>query len=268
VSDTKDTTALATTAHHSAGLAPMSFDALVSMGDKLVRTGFLPEHIKTGAQAAAIIMTGREMGMEPMRALRSLAMVKGKVTEYADSQLARFKSDGGKARWVKLDDAEAVLWLRHPNGDEHTETFTLRDAQRAGAGPMYQKHPKAMLRSRAVTAGLKSLGWEGGCGTYDPAELAEAPAPRTVVQAEPEMDVASALVEAFAAATTRHQWDEACLAVESANLSEDERVVIRESAARAKKRIKAAMEAVEARAVSAAADEMPPVGDDDDGGVL
>jgi hypothetical protein len=30
-----------------------------------------------------------------------------------------------------------------------------------------------MLRSRVITAGLKSLGWEGAVGVYDPSELNE-----------------------------------------------------------------------------------------------
>jgi hypothetical protein len=34
-----------------------------------------------------------------------------------------------------------------------------------------------MLRSRAITAGLKSIGWEGSVGIYDPDEIADAPAP-------------------------------------------------------------------------------------------
>lgn len=191
-------------------LPPMSFDQLVAMGTKLQSTGFLPEHIRTGAQAAAIIMTGRELGMGVMRSLRSLAMVKGKVTEYADSQLARFKSDGGHARFLRLDDKGATLWLRHPNGDEHEETFTIDDAKAAGltGSGMYQKHPKAMLRSRAITAGLKSIGWEGGTGTYDPSEMVEPPAPpqRTVVPVEAEWseddatEAAARFIERIAAA--------------------------------------------------------------------
>jgi hypothetical protein len=166
--------------------APLDFAGLVTMGDQLTRTGFLPPHIKTGAQVAAIVMTGRELGMTPMRALRSLVMVKGKVTEAADSMLARFKSDGGRATFRALDETQAVLWLRHPNGDEHTEVFSLADAKRAGiAGEMYSKYPKAMLRSRAITAGLKSLGWEGGSGVYDPSEL-DAPVDAADVIPEPE----------------------------------------------------------------------------------
>lgn len=156
----------------------MSFADMMQMGNELARTGFMPEHIKNGAQAAAIILAGRELGMQPMRALRSIFMVKGKITESADSQLARFKSDGGHATFKTLDESRAVLWLRHPNGDEHTETSTMDDAKRAGltSSGMYTKFAKAMLRSRAITAGLKSIGWEGGAGVYDPSEM-DAPEP-------------------------------------------------------------------------------------------
>lgn len=159
----------------------VNFGDLWHMAEQLVPTGMLPDHIKTPGAACAIILAGRELGMGPMRALRSLQLVKGKVVEGADSQLARFKSDGGRAVFVTLTDTEAELHLRHPNGDEHTERFTLQDAQKAGlvgSGSMYQKYPKAMLRSRVITAGLKSLGWEGGAGVYDPSEAAEFGAPR------------------------------------------------------------------------------------------
>jgi hypothetical protein len=168
-----------------------SFDSLVSMGDALRRTGFLPSHIKDGVSFAAIVLMGRELGMGTMAACRKLQVIKGTVTERADSQLARFKSCGGRAQFKELSEGKAVVWLRHPNGDEHVETFTMEDAKRAGlaSNDNYAKHPKAMLRSRAITAGLKSLGWEGSVGIYDPDEISDAtpePAPAVkVTQPEP-----------------------------------------------------------------------------------
>jgi hypothetical protein len=159
--------------------AEPSFESLVHMGDSLRKTGFLPSHIKDGVSFAAIVLMGRELGMGTMAACRKLQVIKGTVTERADSQLARFKSCGGRAQFKELTEARAVLVLRHPNGDEHTETFTIEDAKRAGlaSNDNYAKHPKAMLRSRAITAGLKSIGWEGSVGIYDPDEIADAPAP-------------------------------------------------------------------------------------------
>jgi len=133
-----------------------SFDSLVSMGDALRRTGFLPSHIKDGVSFAAIVLMGRELGMGTMAACRKLQVIKGTVTERADSQLARFKSCGGRAQFKELSEGKAVVWLRHPNGDEHVETFTMEAAKRAGlaSNDNSAKHPKAMLRSRAITAGL------------------------------------------------------------------------------------------------------------------
>lgn len=183
-------------------LEGVSFADLVAFGEQLVRTGFLPEHIHTGPQFAAIVMTGRELGMTPMRAARSLSMVKGKVTENADSQLARFKASGGRATFVHLDNQKAVLELVHPNGDKHTETWTAEDVKTAGlAGGMFAKYPKAMLRSRVITAGLKSVGWDGAVGTYDPDELAgiadEPRAEKVVVdEAKAKADAEKAAVEA------------------------------------------------------------------------
>ncbi|NBW12309.1 MAG: hypothetical protein EBR82_30185 [Caulobacteraceae bacterium] len=173
-------TALAASSHDEP-----SFDGLVHMGDQLRRTGFLPSHIKDGVSFAAIVLMGRELGMGTMAACRKLQVIKGTVTERADSQLARFKSCGGRAQFKELTETRAVLVLRHPNGDEHTETFTIEDAKRAGlaSNDNYAKHPKAMLRSRAITAGLKSIGWEGAVGIYDPDEVADAPTP--VVPPEP-----------------------------------------------------------------------------------
>jgi len=152
-----------------------SFGQLVAMGVSLRKTGFLPAHIKSGEDFAAIVLIGRELGMSTMAACRNLQCIKGTVTERADSQISRFKTSGGRARFEHLDDTKAVLWLRHPNGDEHTETFTMEDAKRAGlaSNENYKKHPKAMLRSRAITAGLKSIGWDGAVGLYDPDEIVD-----------------------------------------------------------------------------------------------
>lgn len=164
------------------------FAGLVSMGDQLRRTGFLPAHIKDGVSFAAIVLMGRELGMGTMAACRKLQVIKGTVTERADSQLARFKSAGGRAEFKELSETRAVLILRHPNGDQHTETFTIEDAKRAGlaSNDNYNKHPKAMLRSRAITAGLKSIGWEGAVGIYDPDEVSEPEPAREPVVVRPK----------------------------------------------------------------------------------
>lgn len=157
--------------------------ALMQLASQLVPTGFLPDHIRTPGQAVAIILSGRELGIGPMLALRSIYMVKGKIELSADLQLSLFKRDGGKAQFTELTEQRATLKLTHPNGDVHTEAFTADDAKRAGLnGDNWRKYPKAMLRSRVITAGLKSLGFEpkmSGC--YAPGEIG---GPETIVDVQ------------------------------------------------------------------------------------
>lgn len=150
-----------------------SYADLMVLAKELVGTGFLPVAIKTPAQAVAVILTGRELGLPPMQALRSICIIQGKPELAADLQLSLFKRSGGQAKWLQQTSTEAELFLKHPNGDEFTQLFTMDDARRAGlaGGVNWQKYPQAMLRSRAITAGLKSLGFEPLCGCYAPGEI-------------------------------------------------------------------------------------------------
>jgi hypothetical protein len=149
------------------------YPALMALAKELCTTGFLPVAIKTPAQAVAIILTGRELGLPPMQSLRSICIIQGKPELSADLQLSIFHRDGGRSKWLTLTATEAKLLLKHPNGDEHTEQFTMEDAKRAGlaSGQNWVKYPKAMLRSRAITAGLKSIGFEPLTGAYAPGEI-------------------------------------------------------------------------------------------------
>jgi hypothetical protein len=150
-----------------------NFGSMMDLAKTLVESGFLPRAVTKPAQAVAIILTGRELGLGPMAALRSIQMVEGKPVLAADLQLGLFKRAGGHATWKTLTATNAALVLRHPNGDEHEESFTMDDARIAGLAGKdnWKKYPKAMLRSRVITAGLKSLGFEAMAGVYDPEEM-------------------------------------------------------------------------------------------------
>lgn len=169
------------------------FASTLHLAAALVKSGFLPKAINTPEKAVAVMLAGKEMGIGPMLALRSINIIDGKPVVSADLQLARFKANGGRAMFTHLDAMHATLHLKHPNGDEHTESFTMEDAKAAGLTTKqnWRQFPKAMLRSRVITAGLKSIGYEPTCGIYDPDEADHfAPAPRpTLPDAQPTATV-------------------------------------------------------------------------------
>lgn len=162
----------------------LEFQALMKMAEMLASSGFLPRKLDTPGKVLAVILTGREMGFPPMLSTRAIRIQEktGYPIVLADALLGNFKSRGGRAQFVELTETRGVLYLRHPNGDEHTETFTIEMAKKAGLLEArgqnnepnnWLKWPKAMIRSRCITAGLKSVGWEAAAAAYDADEAQE-----------------------------------------------------------------------------------------------
>lgn len=140
----------------------------------LVKSGLVPKDIRTAEAALFVIMAGRDLGLSPVQSLRSIRPIQGKIEASADLQLGLYHRQGGKSRWLKLDATGAELelsasWLTSP----HVSKFGIEDAKRAElmSNSNYRKYPQAMFRSRAITQGLKDIGFLAGAGVYAPGEL-------------------------------------------------------------------------------------------------
>jgi hypothetical protein len=153
--------------------APVNWNQELDGARMLIKSGLLPQGLKSPEAALFVILTGRDLGLSPVQSLRSIHVIQGKIEVAADMQLGLFHRGGGKSHWKELSNERAVLelhapWLTEP----HVETFGMEDAKRAGlGGDNWRKYPKAMLRSRAITAGLKSIGFDPTAGMYAPGEI-------------------------------------------------------------------------------------------------
>jgi hypothetical protein len=121
----------------------------------------------------AIILAGRELGLPPMTALRSIHLVEGRVTLAADLQLALVKRAGVKHRWLRTDAEAATVELTRGADQPFAFTYSIEDAKRAGlAGKQnWQRHTPAMLRARAISAAIRAYCPDVLTGVYDPDEL-------------------------------------------------------------------------------------------------
>lgn len=138
-------------------------DVLPAVGDlatKIAATDFVPDTMRgKPAVVAAAILYGRELGMEPMTALRSINVIKGKPALSAEAMRALILAAGHELRFVEMTATRCIVEGKRRGHDEPTRvTYTMDDAKKAGlAGQQqYSKMPRQMLSARA-TAELARL---------------------------------------------------------------------------------------------------------------
>ena len=160
-------------------------DVLPSVGDlaaKIAATSFVPKGLRgQPASVAAAILTGRELNLGPMAALRGLEVIDGSVTMKPEMMAARILSAGHSIQWVEASDKACTVRIVRGDGLSEAESrFTLADAQRAGlAGKRnWQQWPGQMCRARALANAARMACPDVilGLDVADPGEAATAPA--------------------------------------------------------------------------------------------
>ena len=137
---------------------PASYAEAMTVGNTLAASGFFAD-AKDGAQAAAKVIAGMELGIGPMAAMAGIYIVKGKVTLGANLIGGQIKRSGRyDFRVTRLDDTGCVIEF-YDRGERIGESsFTDADAKAAGLwggqGP-WKQHPRNMLYARAMSNGAK-----------------------------------------------------------------------------------------------------------------
>lgn len=145
----------------ASGLMPRSFNDVARISSALSKArGFVPSsYIGNAPAIAAAIMTGLEVGIGPMQALREIHVIEGKPTLSATMMLALAIRAGVRHQWLRADDEEAHLRLTRAGWEPHEQRFTMADAKRAGLAGRgnWGKHPAAMLRARCLSAAMRAF---------------------------------------------------------------------------------------------------------------
>lgn len=128
----------------------------------LVKTGFLPQAIKSPEQALAIMLKGRELQIPPMQAFAQIAVIQGKPAIGAELMLSLIyrKYPDAPIDIVRRDAEGCVIKASRPGRKQQTEfKFTLEDAKRADlmGKDNWRKYPDKMCFWRAVSDMARSL---------------------------------------------------------------------------------------------------------------
>ena len=129
----------------------------------IIKSGFAPKGYDSPESVLIAIQMGSEVGLAPMQALQSIAVINGRPSIWGDAGMALVRRSGllesdsdsiegeGDARVV-------TVTVRRKNGPEVVRKFGVKDAKQAGlwgkAGP-WSQYPDRMLFNRARAFALR-----------------------------------------------------------------------------------------------------------------
>jgi hypothetical protein len=157
-------------------IVPQDFDGAWRIANAVAKAGMAPKGLETPEKAMVAIMHGMEVGMTPMAALQSIAVVNGRPTIWGDGAIGLVRSSG-KLEWIKetitgADDSMVATCEVKRKGDPDPvkATFSVADAKKAGLwgkqGP-WQQYPKRMLamcpRFRSARHLRRHFAWPRHC---------------------------------------------------------------------------------------------------------
>lgn len=124
-------------------------------------------------QAVALMLLCQAEGLHPAIAARDYHLIQGRPALKADAMLARFQQAGGSVTWKEYTDEKVTGIFSHPQGGTLELSWTLRQAREIGIANKdnWKNYPRAMLRARVISEGIRSV--FPGCvvGVYTPEEV-------------------------------------------------------------------------------------------------
>jgi len=128
---------------------------------------------KNSQEAMAIMLLCQAENLHPAVAMRDFHVIQGRPALKADAMLARFQQAGGKVEWKEYTDEKVTGVFSHPQGGTLELSWTLAKAKSIGIANKdnWRNYPRAMLRARVVSEGIRSV--YPGCvvGVYTPEEV-------------------------------------------------------------------------------------------------
>ena len=156
----------------------VSFNEMEQMAQAIAKSGLFG--MKDTNSVLALMAVAQAEGLHPATAARDFHIIQGRPALKADAMLARFQNAGGKVEWKEYTDESVTGVFSHPNGGNLAVTWTIGQATKIGLvkpGSGWQKFPRAMLRSRCISEGIRSV-FPGSVTGFYSCLLYTSPSPR------------------------------------------------------------------------------------------
>jgi len=152
-------------------VAVIPLDQVERMAVAFAKSGLFG--IKTPEQGVALMLIAQAEGLHPAVAARDYHVIQGRPALKADAMLARFQQAGGKVVWNAYADDKVSGTFSHPAGGSATVEWTIQQAKSAGLTnkDVWRQYPRAMLRARVISEGIRTIYPGVSVGVYTPEEI-------------------------------------------------------------------------------------------------
>lgn len=148
----------------------------MAFAKQLAASGLIPRALQgKPADVLVVLLTGRELGLEPMQSLRLLNVIDGKPVMASDLivGLCVAKPVCEYFRLLESTDTQATYETKRAGSEPVRLTFTIEQAKAANltGKDNWRKWPAAMLRARCGAHLARAVYQDVVAGIYDPDEL-------------------------------------------------------------------------------------------------
>jgi len=138
--------------------------------------------LKTPEQACALMLIAQAEGLHPAVAARDYHVIEGRPALKADAMLARYQAAGGRVEWLEYSDQVVSARFTHPVGGTVVVKWTIEQAPLANltGKPNWKHYPRAMLRARVISEGVRTTFPGVSVGIYTQEEIEAQPIERNI----------------------------------------------------------------------------------------
>lgn len=143
-------------------LSPRTFEQALEFAKYMADSDLVPKDFQRKPGNCFLAMQwGSELGLKPLQAVQSIAVINGRPAMWGDALLALVRSSP-LCEWVLEDDdgKAATCRVKRRGEPEQSRTFSIDDAKAAGlagkSGP-WSQYPKRMRQMRARAFALRDV---------------------------------------------------------------------------------------------------------------
>lgn len=162
---------------------PEVMNGAMQVAKQIAQSTIIPRALQgKPGDVLVVLLTGREFGLQPMQAMRSLHVVDGKPVMAADLMVGLCLGRREVCEYFTLVESsaeKATYKTKRVGTQEVVLTWTWKQAEKAGVTGKdnWRKYPESMLRARCASALARAVYPDLMAGTYDPDELDVSAAP-------------------------------------------------------------------------------------------